>query len=58
MTRALKLEQRLAGSVAALNRHFAGLIGATGLQSDMARLMLRTALESRHPSRNTIKLDG
>ncbi|NBR03981.1 MAG: hypothetical protein EBT94_12845 [Alphaproteobacteria bacterium] len=58
MTRALKLEQRLVGSVAALNRRFAEMIGATGLQSDLARSMLRTAVESRHPSRNILVLDS
>ena len=58
MTRALKLEQRLAGSVTALNRRFANMIEATGLQSDTAQSMLQTVLESRHPSRNIIRLDG
>jgi len=58
MTRALKLEQRLAGSVAALNRHFSELIGANGLQSDLAQSMLQAALESRHPSRNTVTPGG
>jgi len=58
MTRALKLEQRLPGSVAALNQRFADLIGGTGLQSDVAQSMLKSALESRHPSRNAIRLAG
>ena len=58
MTRALKLEQSLAGSVTALNRRFANMIEATGLQSDTAQSMLQTVLESRHPSRNIIRLDG
>ena len=58
LTRALKLEQRLPGTVSALNRRFAEMIAATGLQSDMARSMLQTALESRHSTRNVIRLDA
>lgn len=58
MTRALKLEQRLAGPPAELNRRFAKMIGASGLQSGLARSMVQILLLSRHPSRNAVCLAG
>lgn len=58
MTRALKLEQRLAASTAVLNHRFAKMIGASGLQSDLAQSMLQAVLQSRHPTRNTIRASG
>lgn len=56
MTRALKLEQRLPGPKTEVNRRFAEMIGATGLQSDLAQAMLQTALGSRHSTRNAVRL--
>lgn len=56
MTRALKLEQRLPGPATEVNRRFAEMIGATGLQSDLAQAMLQTALGSRHSTRNAVRL--
>ena len=57
LTRALKLEQRLPGPVGELNRRFAEMVGATGLQSAVARDMLRTVFDARHPTRNAVSLD-
>ena len=56
MTRALKLEQRLAGGVFDLNRRFARMIADTGLQSEVARDLLEMACQSRHPARNVINV--
>ncbi len=56
MTRALKLEQLLPGPTTEVNRRFAEMIGATGLQSDLAQAMLQTALGSRHSTRNAVRL--
>lgn len=58
MTRALKLEQRLVASTSVLNHQFAKMISESGLQSDLAQSMLNAVLQSRHPTRNTIRVSG
>jgi len=54
MTRALKLEQRLAAPTVTLHHQFAEMISISGLQSDLAQSMLHAVLRSRHPARNAL----